>query len=44
MDNNIKYLYWKTKVNSYVKYLVDEDNYDFNNMKQFYNISKKIID
>ena len=37
MDFNIKYLSWKTKVSSYVKYLSGENNYDFDNIKQFYN-------
>lgn len=35
--NEVKYLSWKTKVNSYVKYLVGEDNYNLDNIKQFYN-------
>ena len=37
MDFNIRYLSWKTKVSSYVKYLSGENNYDFDNIKQFYN-------
>jgi hypothetical protein len=28
---------WNTKVNSYVNYLSGENNYNFDNLKQFYN-------
>ena len=37
MDFQIKYLSWKTKVDSYVKYLTNLDFYDYDNLKQFYN-------
>ena len=35
--NDLKYLSWKTKVNSYVKYLVGEEDYNLDNIKEFYN-------
>ena len=37
MDFQIKYLSWKTKVDSYVKYLTDIEYYEIDNIKQFYN-------
>ena len=37
MDFQIKYLEWKTKVDSYVKYLTNIEYYEIDNMKQFYN-------
>ena len=37
MDFQIKYLSWKAKVDSYVKYLTNIEIYDFDNIKQFYN-------
>ena len=37
MDFQIKYLEWKTKVDSYVKYLTGFEYYDIDNIKQFYN-------
>jgi hypothetical protein len=55
MDFQIKYLSWKTKVDSYVKYLTGLEIYEYDNVKQFYNsgfddkivaliISRDIID
>ena len=37
MDFQIKYLEWKTKVDSYVKYLTNIEYYEIDNIKQFYN-------
>ena len=37
MDFQIKYLSWKTKVDSYVKYLTNLECYECENIKQFYN-------
>lgn len=37
MDFQIKYLSWKTKVDSYVKYLTGIEYYESDNIKQFYN-------